>query len=601
MTVFRLTSITARSILLLSAANLAFALLSQPPGQAADSATKYNTSTARVMRMPVKEVTIFKDGHAVINQEGSVAVNNASEVVLDRLPTPVLGTFFPYSLEGERKLISVTAGQRKIKSSMTALSLEELIAGNIGAAVRVDELLGNGENTKLLSYDARIVGIPTRSAEEQAENMAQGTNPGLILPQKSHLVELKTETGNTFVPIARIQTLSFKGEHNSKDQEEELRNVLTLKLEEHGRNPGGEANVGMMYVERGLRWIPSYKVTIDGSGHARVKLQATIVNDLIDLEDVNANLVVGVPSFAFKDDTDPIALGQTLAQVAHRAGQESRLRNTFSNAIMTQSAMPLQADDQGGAAVNPEGSKAEDMYVFSIKHLTLKKGERAVLPVQEYQVEYKDLYTLDLPLMPPQEMQSSGQQMDERTLANLAEALKVLHKIRLVNSSKQPFTTAPALIVSSDKGKSEVLAQGMMTYASPGSVSELTITTAVDIKVKKVEKETGRVQDAVTWQDNKYARINLNGLLQLTNFTGKPVTVEISRKVMGKLDDVSSPGKMEMLNPLEEWSKVGWHSYYSFPGWWSHMNGMGKFVSHQELSPGESSELKYNWHYFWRY
>ncbi len=601
MTVFRLTSITARSILLLSAANLAFALSSQPPCRAADSATKYNTSTARVMRMPVKEVTIFKDGHAVINQEGSVAVNNASEVVLDRLPTPVLGTFFPYSLEGERKLISVTAGQRKIKSSMTALSLEELIAGNIGASVRVDELLGSGENTKLLSYDAKIIGIPTRSAEEQAENMAQGTNPGLILPQKSHLVELKTETGNTFVPIARIQTLSFKGEHNSKDQEEELRNVLTLKLEEHGRNPGGEANVGMMYVERGLRWIPSYKVTIDGSGHARVKLQATIVNDLIDLEDVNANLVVGVPSFAFKDDTDPIALGQTLAQVAHRAGQESRLRNTFSNAIMTQSAMPLQADDQGGAAVNPEGSKAEDMYVFSIKHLTLKKGERAVLPVQEYQVDYKDLYTLDLPLMPPQEMQSSGQQMDERTLANLAEALKVLHKIRLVNSTKQPFTTAPALIVSSDKGKSEVLAQGMMTYASPGSVSELTITTAVDIKVKKVEKETGRVQDAVTWQDNKYARINLNGLLQLTNFTGKPVTVEVSRKVMGKLDDVSSPGKMEMLNPLEEWSKVGWHSYYSFPGWWSHMNGMGKFVSRQELSPGESSELKYNWHYFWRY
>ena len=58
-----------------------------------------------------------------------------------------------------------------------------------------------------------------------------------------------------------------------------------------------------------------YLVDLDGTGKATVKLQATLINEMIDLENVTANLVVGVPSFLFKGTIDPMALGQTVAQL----------------------------------------------------------------------------------------------------------------------------------------------------------------------------------------------------------------------------------------------------------------------------------------------
>ncbi|MDQ5963924.1 MAG: hypothetical protein QG625_78 [Cyanobacteriota bacterium erpe_2018_sw_39hr_WHONDRS-SW48-000098_B_bin.30] len=565
-----------------------------------DSLRASELSKSAVARMPVKEVTIFKDGHAVINQEGEMPTNSSGDVILDSLPSPLLGTFFPYSTDNAVKLVSVTAGQRKIKMDRTALALPELIAANIGAMVRVNELSGSGHNSKVISYDAQIMGIPTRSAEELARAVSSGQKPDLILPVKSDLVELKTLEGTSFVPVSRIETITFKSPCKSLGEEEELRNVLTLKL--NGADIKNQsAGVGMMYVQKGLRWIPSYKVTIDGQNHATVKLQATVVNDLVDLEDVSTNLVVGVPSFAFKDQNDPISLTQTLSMVASQSEDRSYLRNSLSNSIMSQS-VSIRNEDERAQSVKVEstGNKNEDLFVFNVKHLTIKKGERIVLPVREYQVSYKDLYTLELPILPPAELQYAGQNEDQAEQMKQAEALKIMHKIRLSNTGKEPFTTAPALIFVESNGKSDILAQGMMTYAAPGSTSDLTLTQAVDLKAQKEEREVSRQPDAVTFQDRKFGRINMKGTIKLTNFGSKPASVEIIRKMMGKADLCDKTGKIVALSPLDQW-KSGYLGYYSWPEWWSQVNSHFQFVFKQELQAKESAEYNYDWHYFWHY
>lgn len=43
--------------------------------------------------LPVREVTVFKDGHAYVLREKAVSGADSGAVVLDELPTPVLGTF----------------------------------------------------------------------------------------------------------------------------------------------------------------------------------------------------------------------------------------------------------------------------------------------------------------------------------------------------------------------------------------------------------------------------------------------------------------------------------------------------------------------------
>src|ERR1700692_3797327 len=72
-------------------------------------------------RMPVKEVTIFKDGHAFVLHEGKMPTDTAGNVALDHLPTPVIGTFWPFSSDKKAKLTSVVAAKRRVLVEQTAL------------------------------------------------------------------------------------------------------------------------------------------------------------------------------------------------------------------------------------------------------------------------------------------------------------------------------------------------------------------------------------------------------------------------------------------------------------------------------------------------
>ena len=93
-----------------------------------------------------------------------------------------------------------------------------------------------------------------------------------------------------------------------------------------------------------------------------------------------------------------------------------------------------------------EAGKSEDLFVFNVQHVTLKRGERMVLPIAEFTLPYKDVFTLDLPFGPPPEVRANLNNEQQRELARLFNAPKVMHKIRLTNNSKYPLTTAPALM-----------------------------------------------------------------------------------------------------------------------------------------------------------
>ncbi|MBS1994055.1 MAG: hypothetical protein JSS83_26275 [Cyanobacteria bacterium SZAS LIN-3] len=565
-----------------------------------------NVSLARTEKLPVKEVTIFKDGHALVVREGKVALNKQGEAILEELPNPVLGTFFPYSLEPGQALVSVTAGKKKVETSATALSIGDLLEANPGADVSLVRTRGGGapgETTQLPPITGKLaaVPVPRRSIEELNAVKSDSTAAGATSAAKSALVEIDTDSGATFLPIDKIESLSFKGKHSPTVKSEELKNVLTLRLPPAFAG-NGSARLGMMYVEKGLRWIPSYKITLNGHGRAKLKLEATLINDLTDLDDVATQIVVGVPSFVAEDEIDPIALAKTVTEVTAVMRRDSYARMNFSNAIMTQTASDARFDQNERQTPAPSvdgGSKSEDLFVFGIKHVSLKKGERMVVPVLETDVEYEDLYTLDIPMVPPQEVQHSSGQPGPKS----NEGLRFTHKIRLQNTGSQPFTTAPALLVENIEGKETVLAQSLMTYAAPGGASDLTVTTAVDLKVSKHEEEAGRQESATVWLDNKYARINEEGQLSVTNYGREPVKIEVSRRVLGQVDSTSPGGKMQMLNALNEGPDSqfpAWWPYYSWPNWWSQMNGVGRFTFQHKIEPGQKADFTYKWHYFWR-
>jgi len=174
-----------------------------------------------------------------------------------------------------------------------------------------------------------------------------------------------------------------------------------------------------------------------------------------------------------------------------------------------------------------------------------------------------------------------------------------MHKLRLTNKGAFPFTTAPALLVKSDR----VLAQGMMTYTAVGADMDLEMTTAVDVQVARSERETRRTPNAATWQGSSFARTDLEGKLTLTNYRREAVTVKVTRFVLGAADFADNGAKVEMVNQFEDSSASAhphWWGWYSWPAWWGHFNGVGRITWEAKLEPGKSAELNYTWHYFWQ-
>jgi hypothetical protein len=552
-------------------------------------------------KMPVKEITVFKDGHAYVLHEGRMPTDAAGKVLMDHLPTPVVGTFWPYANDKAAKLTAVTAGQRRVLVERTALSLRELLEANVGADVLVTET-----NT---SYPATIAGFPTRSAEEMEATSLPGS--ANHLPQKGNVVLLKTAEGTKVVSFDRILDVKFLGKYKTTLATEEFRNLLTMKLDWGGAKAGKEADVGMIYLQKGVRWIPNYKVEINGAGKAVVKLQASLLNEMIDLEDVTVNLVVGVPTFAFKDTLDPISLGQTLASLSPFFESGTQTAAAFSNSMMTQAARmgdyrhAAAAPGAPGPNLGPEvagSGQNEDLFIYTVKHVSLKKGQRLVLPVTQFTLDYKDVYVLDVPFAPPPEVRRPMNDAQQAELARLFNAPKVTHKIRLVNQSNVPLTTAPALIVRDNR----VLAQGMMTYTAAGGTTDLAVTTAVDIEIKKIDKETKRTPNAAVWLGNQYGRVDLAGTIHLCSHKSQPVEVEVTRNVLGNVGEADHGGAAQMVNVFEDDGASSasrypaWWGWYNWGDWWHHFNGIGRITWKVTLEPTKSVDLGYSWHYYWR-
>ena len=594
---------------LLLAASLAFTGAGFVPPVAAQQLA----ALSALAKMPVKEVTVFKDGHAFVLHEGSMPTDGAGNVVMDYLPAPVLGTFWAYTANADDKnvkLSAVVAGQRRVLVERTALRLAEMLNANIGADVLITEKPGSADKAGA-TYAATIVGIPRRSSAELEATMP--THSGERLPVPGELILLKTAEGTRVITLDRIQDVTFKSAPNPKVGEEEFRNLLTLKLDWANRSFARQADVGLVYLQRGLRWIPSYRVTLDGRGNASVKLQAVLINELTDLEDVTANLVVGVPSFAFKETLDPMALQREAAQLSGYFQQAGDRTQQLSNALMTQTARmsesaagrfsepPRPAATDLGPDVG-DTTRNEDLFLFTVRHVSLKKGQRMTLPVAEYTMKYKDIYALELPFAPPADVRMNLNNEQQAEVARLLATPKAAHRIRLTNTGGAPLTTAPALLIKGDR----VLAQAMMTYTPAGASVDIEITKAIDLQVAKSEQEIGRTPNALRWNSDWYAKVELKGTLKLTNYRKESSEVEVTRYVLGTVTSADNRGQIQKLNVLENDRYVplgeypSWWRGYSWPSWWHQLNGIGRITWRVTLEPDKSVDLTYAWHYLWR-
>jgi len=574
-------------------------------------------TTAKIEDIPVREVTIFKDGHAFVTHEGQLEIKEGA-VILEHVPEPVLGTFWPYARGRRVTLKSVVAAWDDVAESRTAISLPELIRANTGKRATLLVQMGGEVET----IEGTLVGVPERSVERETTSpprreydyrsgrhveVPASTSVGMV-EERGDIVLVQTAEGLRTVKLGSVLSASFPDEAEMDFEETVKKRRLRLNIE-GGR---GESVVGMTYLQKGLRWIPQYAVFIEDDGTARIKLQGTIVNDMVDLDDVTVHLVVGVPNFMFKDQISPIALREAAAQLSQYFEQASATGYAFSNAIMSQSlAYNARLNEPAGIALPMEGGAEaigphEDLFLYKVEHVTLKKGERMVVPVIEVQATYKDAYTWDIPFCPPPELLRHLNDQQREEMMMLSRASRVHHVLRITNKSEVPLTTGPALILKDGR----LLAQSMIRYTSVGNTVDVDVTVATDIHAKKWEKQTDRQDNAKSIGGHSFSRLDMRGFLELTNYKEEAVTVEITRAVLGTLTEADNEGEITHLNSFEDmsflpegdlsWSGWYWRWWSRWPWWWHYANDIGQVKWTVTLEPGVKRVLQYEWyHYAW--
>ncbi|MDE0937411.1 MAG: hypothetical protein OSA89_15940, partial [Mariniblastus sp.] len=267
-------------------------------------------------------------------------------------------------------------------------------------------------------------------------------------------------------------------------------------------------------------------------------------------------------NFRFKSSPSPMVLEASLKNVlAEAAPQVMRNQSIdqFSNTIYSQSTSDFRSaratgNSEGivdGLSSDLTASGGNDLFVYKLKPMSLKKGERASVRILKAEVAYRDIYTWDVTVQhSPHEFVSSR---DGGSPLVISES-EVWHQIELINDTNVPWTTGAAMLVDGF----QPLAQELLTYTSPGGICRLPMTVSVDLKATVDDQETGRERDAVNWRNSSYSLIKGKIVAELANNKEIEVPVEVSLRFGGKANAVSDEGKpkLEGFNP-NDWSSHG--------------------------------------------
>lgn len=543
----------------------------------------------------VTDITVFKDGHALVMTRAKTEFENGW-CRTQNIPIPLLGAFWAFINDPDARIQSLKSGFTEESTATPCMSLEDIIQANKGKDVVITDQFRS-------RFSGTLLGILEQKPVEDLPPAAGTPEPPKTL---SAFVMVQSATGVSMINRSTVQNL-FVEDTDPATTLEGTKKIRTLEIhaERKGAALNGSAETGLVYLQRGVRWIPDYRIRLDGKGKAALSLQATIINELMDFESARVNLVVGVPSFVMHGSLSPMALRDSPPQLGpyfpQLGGSPTSQRDMLSNVMMSQS-MPRAGIREMESAVVPEAEtpqqgQQEDLFLYEQSDLSLKKGERALVNLLVADATYEDIYTWDVSATPPMEMwhQIGG---DQRELLESLTAPKAVHKVRLANEGNQPWTTGTATLFR----ESTPLGQQILMYTSAGGTVDVPVTVATDIKTEKTETEANRELNALTLNGYSWARVRLKGTLIARNFKDKPARLLTKRLLIGKATSADHDGVIRLSNAPEDqaFSTRGSSRSYNWPHWWWGVNSTSEIKWDTTLEPDQSVTYTYEWEYFVR-
>ncbi len=492
-------------------------------------------------RMKPTTVAAFKNGLAFFVCQGQAETIQEAGY-LTHIPPAALGTLWVAPTQTDLTLdellaTEIPAGQ--ITEVRPVASTSDLLRANLGKRVLLT-----------LDHGKEISGVVRAFGPSPAAPLYLETGEG---SGRTYLVFREQDVKQVVfydLPASQLEVPRLPEGTSSGKQP-----VLRFRA----KGASGPVRLSMGYLRGGFGWTPAYRIVLEDDKTAAIAMQAVVINDAEDLEQADVFFVVGFPNFTFARVVSPLSLQQSLASFLSSltSRQVGENENVMSNAIMVQRPAgyrpsPSADDDSAiGGAIEGAAQSEEDLFLYGRQNVTLARGERAAYQVFSGRVSYEHLYEWEATDTPPVVAYRPRPTPRDPTEP-------VWHVIRLSNTLKLPWTTAPALVLSGQ----QPLAQEILDYTPAGAATNLRLTVATDIRTQRQEQEIKRENDAVTINRTTYSVVTVQGTLKLRNYKSKDVQMVVRREIAGEVLTATPNAKVERtteaIQTVNPNSKLTW-------------------------------------------
>jgi hypothetical protein len=505
----------------------------------------------------IKRVAVFKNGYAFTYREGETRTANGWAYTT-RIPVGVLGTVWGYTTAPNSRITRLLASEGERDEAERVTNLVEFLLANEGAQVRINTNFSEKEKPLTGTYQI----LKPSDEDIRLAQLRSGNQYGYgySLNYINELtIALKTANGMMTFPAQQIQTVEVVGE--AKTSLMKKSNRLAMKVE--GAKDGQAVGVGIAALERGIRWIPAYRVEVKGEPikEAKLELEAMLINELTDLQNSEVYFVVGVPSFIFQDAMSPLSMNTAFAGVSSYfqtggAARSGERRDAYSNAIQSQVAisgrqtelLPLlsEADDATPTVSTEERSpslSAEQLFLYKADQIALKKGERMSLRLFSLTVPCSEVFewTIADPPNTEQRYLNSSYSSGQSRLPSLEDlSSRIWYALKLKNQTGMPWTTAPALSFREWKP----MGQNLLSFTPVDGENILRVTPATEVVGSHKLEEKERVRQELRYSGSTYEfdLVTIEGTVKLRNIKKQPVEVVLTRNVVGEVMTANENG-----------------------------------------------------------
>jgi hypothetical protein len=469
--------------------------------------------------LPIKKLSIFKNGTALFVKEGTKNINN-QELKLP-IPEKALNGTYWLGANKDNTIKSILFKNDSIKVKKEAKDMYDLLLANKGKSITIHTSPSNGLDK---TYMGNILDVN----------------------RESQVLKIQTDKKITAIDANDIYEIAYENDANKTYEDDSIARMMIVKFEKDAPSVGLQE----YYMQSGISWMPSYFLKLKDEKNARLELKAIIENFSENIVETETELVVGAPQMRYSSQLDPMTYDYATADA--RFDNDAPKSYMYSNAMQTRAgyAVTEAMDGAFDANFNTEGEKNNDMYIYKLGKISLQKDTKGNFPIQASSLEYKDKYEVNI--------DDNINYFNTRYCDESDKMIDAFHSIEIKNTGITPFTTAPIFVVND---KDQFLAQDELKYTPTGSNASIQLSKAIDIIIKNNEEESSRAEAVIKIGKQVYSKVILKGTVTINNYQNKEVNLTVKKSVNGMVlvsSDGATNTKKTSYNYVNPNTEIKW-------------------------------------------